>query len=135
MPLPDGANPMCPGWLSRLFFYGQQILMHMFLHLADDPKTQCFLDCFYKLCVTRCSSPSSASQIASCSQVSPSVAVANPNLPFHVYATLTRLPSIFALQHTLRSHFFMLTLNISTHVARLLCSRDKHLCLGASALP
>jgi len=36
----------------------------------------------------------------------------------------------FALQHSFRSHFFLLSSNISTRIASLLSSRDKHLRLG-----
>ena len=36
----------------------------------------------------------------------------------------------FALQHSFRSHFFLLSSNISTRLASLLSSRDKHLRLG-----
>ena len=53
----------------------------------------------------------------------------------NLFLSLCDLLSIFALQHTFRSHFFMLTSNISTHVATLLCSRDKHLRLGTSVPP
>jgi protein phosphatase-4 regulatory subunit 3 len=48
----------------------------------------------------------------------------------NLYLSLCDLLSIFALQHTFRSHFFMLTSSISSHVATLLSSKDKHLRLG-----
>ena len=50
----------------------------------------------------------------------------------NLYLSLCDLLSTFALQHTFRSHFFMLTSNISSHVATLLSSKDKHLRLGQS---
>ena len=48
----------------------------------------------------------------------------------NLYLSLCDLLSTFALQHTFRSHFFMLTSSISSHVATLLSSKDKHLRLG-----
>ena len=50
----------------------------------------------------------------------------------NLYLSLCDLLSIFALQHSFRSHFFALTSNISSHVATLLSSKDKHLRLGKS---
>ena len=50
----------------------------------------------------------------------------------NLYLSLCDLLSIFALQHSFRSHFFALTSNISSHVATLLSSKDKHLRLGQS---
>ncbi|KAH9999811.1 component of IIS longevity pathway SMK-1-domain-containing protein [Russula vinacea] len=49
----------------------------------------------------------------------------------NLYLSLCDLLSIFALQHSFRSHFFALTSNISSHVATLLSSKDKHLRLAA----
>jgi protein phosphatase-4 regulatory subunit 3 len=48
----------------------------------------------------------------------------------NLYLSLCDLLSTFALQHTFRSHFYMLTSGISSHVATLLSSKDKHLRLG-----
>jgi protein phosphatase-4 regulatory subunit 3 len=48
----------------------------------------------------------------------------------NLYLSLCDLLSTFALQHTFRSHFFMLTSSISSHVATLLSSKDKHLRIG-----
>lgn len=53
-----------------------------------------------------------------------------PREKTNLYLSLCDLLSTFALQHTYRSHFFMLTSSISTHVATLLFSKDKHLRLG-----
>jgi hypothetical protein len=48
----------------------------------------------------------------------------------NLHLSLCELLSTFALQHSFRSHFFMLTSAISSHVATLLSSKDKHLRLG-----
>ncbi|KAI9507010.1 DUF625-domain-containing protein [Russula earlei] len=72
-----------------------------FSRARDDARTERFLDDFYKLCKT------------------------------NLYLSLCDLLSTFALQHTFRSHFFMLTSGISSHVATILFSKDKHLRLAA----
>ncbi len=48
----------------------------------------------------------------------------------NLYLSLCDLLSTFVWQHSFRSHFFMLSSSISSHVATLLFSKDKHLRLG-----
>ena len=48
----------------------------------------------------------------------------------NLYLHLCELLASFALQHSFRSHFYMLSSNIANHVGTLLTARDKHLRLG-----
>lgn len=48
----------------------------------------------------------------------------------NLYLHLCDLLSGFALQHSFRSHFFLLSSSIASHVASLLRAKDKHLRLG-----
>lgn len=48
----------------------------------------------------------------------------------NLFLYLCDLLSVFTLQHSFRSHFFILSSNIATRVASLLTARDKHLRLG-----
>ena len=53
----------------------------------------------------------------------------------NLYLHLCELLANFALQHSFRSHFYMLSSNIASHVATLLSARDKHLRLGTCNAP
>lgn len=60
---------------------------------------------------------------------------ADPILPLtrektNLYLYLCDLLCNFAQQHSFRSHFFVLSSNVSPRVASLLSARDKHLRLG-----
>jgi protein phosphatase-4 regulatory subunit 3 len=52
----------------------------------------------------------------------------------NLYLHLCELLCSFVLQHSFRSHFYVLTSNVATRVATLLRARDKHLRLGARPL-
>lgn len=48
----------------------------------------------------------------------------------NLYLHLCDLLASFALQHSFRSHFYMLSSSISSHIATLLRAKDKHVRLG-----
>jgi protein phosphatase 4 regulatory subunit 3 len=52
----------------------------------------------------------------------------------NLYLYLCDLLCNFALQHSFRSHFFILSSNIAARVASLLKTRDKHLRHGEFAV-
>lgn len=52
----------------------------------------------------------------------------------NLFLYLCDLLSTFTLQHSFRSHFYILSSNVAIHVASLLGARDKHLRLGSCSL-
>lgn len=95
----------------------------------DDARTEKFLDYFYKLCVHSLLKPIFDISDHKHHPLDSDLILAREKT--NLYLSLCDLLSTFALQHTFRSHFFMLTSSISSHVATLLSSKDKHLRLAA----
>ncbi|KAH8096612.1 component of IIS longevity pathway SMK-1-domain-containing protein [Cristinia sonorae] len=100
----------------------------VFQRPKDDPATEKFLDYFYKHCVEVLFRP--FFDIPEYSRLTEStlpLSRERTNLLLH----LCELLANFALQHSFRSHFYMLSTGIATRVASLLSSKDKHLRLAA----
>ncbi|KAH9966008.1 component of IIS longevity pathway SMK-1-domain-containing protein [Russula dissimulans] len=100
-----------------------------FSRARDDSRAEKFLDYFYKLCVHSLLKPIFDIPDHKHHPLDSNLILAREKT--NLYLSLCDLLSTFALQHTFRSHFFMLTSNISSHVATLLSSKDKHLRLAA----
>ncbi|EGN92042.1 hypothetical protein SERLA73DRAFT_117880 [Serpula lacrymans var. lacrymans S7.3] len=94
----------------------------------DDPGTEKFLDYFYKNCIDILFKP--FSDIPEFKNQSESVLKLSREKT-NLYLYLCDLLCNFAQQHAFRSHFHMLSSNISVRVASLLNARDKHLRLAA----
>lgn len=104
----------------------------LFSRPRDDPKTEKFLDYFYKSCIRPLVEP--VMQIPAHNQAAGAAAEFVAGLgrdKTNLYLSLCDLLSGFVVHHSFRSHFFMLTSSVSGHIASLLTSRDKHLRLGA----
>ncbi|KAI0035668.1 component of IIS longevity pathway SMK-1-domain-containing protein [Vararia minispora EC-137] len=101
----------------------------LFSRPKDDAKIEKFLDFFYKLCVHSLVKP--IIDVPVYKQASVDWISHLTREKTNLYLSLCDLLSTFVLQHSFRSHFFMLTSAISSHVATLLLSKDKHLRLGA----
>lgn len=112
----------------------------------DDPGTEKFLDNFYKPCIEILFKPFSeipefknlagAQNFAETTHLTLTVDV-EPVLRLtrektNLFVYLCDLLCNFTQQHSFRSHFFILSSNISPRIASLLSSRDKHLRLGTS---
>ncbi|KAI6034555.1 component of IIS longevity pathway SMK-1-domain-containing protein [Pisolithus microcarpus] len=96
----------------------------------DDPGTEKFLDYFYKNCIEVLFKPyGDISDFRKQTDAEPTLKLSREKTNLFLY--LCDLLCIFAQQHTFRSHFYMLSSNISTRVATLLSARDKHLRLSA----
>ncbi|KAH9948743.1 component of IIS longevity pathway SMK-1-domain-containing protein [Amylocystis lapponica] len=94
----------------------------------DDPGVEKFLDYFYKQCIETLFRPfGDIPEFRNLTETSLTLSRERTNL----YLYLCDLLSTFALQHSFRSHFFILSSNISPRVASLLSARDKHLRLAA----
>ncbi|PCH40772.1 DUF625-domain-containing protein [Wolfiporia cocos MD-104 SS10] len=92
----------------------------------DDPGVERFLDYFYKQCVDSLFRPlEDVPDFKSNSPLTISRERAN------LYLYLCDLLASFTLQHSFRSHFFVLSSNLSTRIATLLRAKDKHLRLAA----
>ncbi|KAI0309050.1 component of IIS longevity pathway SMK-1-domain-containing protein, partial [Amylostereum chailletii] len=100
----------------------------LFSRARDDAKVEKFLDYFYKLCISTLLKP--IFDIPDRKQASDWI-LGLTREKTNLYLSLCDLLSTFALQHSFRSHFFMLTTNTSAHVATLLLAKDKHLRLAA----
>lgn len=121
--------------------------MKLLQRAKDDPGVEKFMDYFYKNCVDALFKPFSdipefknrtgkISDFAlSCFFSAVRFELPEPTLSLsrertNVYLYLCDLLAIFTLQHSFRSHFFILSSNISPRVASLLGAKDKHLRLG-----
>ncbi|OSD04439.1 DUF625-domain-containing protein [Trametes coccinea BRFM310] len=94
----------------------------------DDPGIEKFLDYFYKFCIDVLFKP--LQDVPEYKDLSePSLALSRERTNLLLY--LCDLLSNFALQHSFRSHFFILSSNVAPRVASLLRSKDKHLRLAA----
>ncbi|KAF9238811.1 component of IIS longevity pathway SMK-1-domain-containing protein [Melanogaster broomeanus] len=94
----------------------------------DDPGTERFLEYFYKNCLEVLFR--SYSDIPDFrKQTEPVLRLSRERTNLFLY--LSDLLCNFAQQHAFRSHFYMLSSNISTRVATLMSARDKHLRLAA----
>ncbi|KAH9006884.1 component of IIS longevity pathway SMK-1-domain-containing protein [Lactarius hatsudake] len=100
-----------------------------FSRTRDDARMEKFLDYFYKLCIHSLLKP--IFDVPNPRQHPPDSNLILTREKTNLYLSLCDLLSTFALQHTFRSHFYMLTSGISSHVATLLSSKDKHLRLAA----
>lgn len=111
----------------------------------DDPGTERFLDYFYKNCLELLFRPyndipdfrkqAGAQTHFDHQERELKVVILDPALKLsrektNLFLYLSDLLCNFAQQHAFRSHFYMLSSNISVRVATLLGARDKHLRLG-----
>ncbi|KIJ20439.1 hypothetical protein PAXINDRAFT_166491 [Paxillus involutus ATCC 200175] len=94
----------------------------------DDPGTERFLDYFYKNCLEVLFRPYSDIPDFR-KQTEPVLRLSREKTNLFLY--LSDLLCNFAQQHAFRSHFYMLSSNISARVATLMSARDKHLRLAA----
>lgn len=100
----------------------------VFQRPKDDPGTERFMDYFYKHCVDLLFHPLlDLPDFKNVTDANLTLSRERTNLYLH----LCDLLSSFALQHSFRSHFFMLSSSIATRVASLLRAKDKHLRLAA----
>ena len=153
MPPPQELNDVVRDVLRRVnvpLISWQQTPAKPFSRPKDDARTEKFLDYFYKLCVQSLLKPIFDIPDHKHHPLGKKPPRLNTRILMtirhwfsdsdlilarektNLYLSLCDLLSTFALQHTYRSHFFMLTSNISSHVATLLFSKDKHLRLGWS---
>ncbi|TDL29640.1 DUF625-domain-containing protein [Rickenella mellea] len=95
----------------------------------DDPNTERFLDIFYKNSVDTLFKPivNDVPERKDLAELTLNLSREKANL----YLYLCDLLCSFTLQHSFRSHFYVLSSNIAARVASLLSVRDKHLCLAA----
>ena len=109
----------------------------------DAPGVERFLDNFYKFCIDTLFRPfgdipefkTLTGKFLGCSESVCINTCAEPRITMsrertNLFLYLCDLLSVFTLQHSFRSHFFILSSNIATRVASLLTARDKHLRLG-----
>ncbi|KAF9226763.1 DUF625-domain-containing protein [Gyrodon lividus] len=94
----------------------------------DDPGTERFLDYFYKNCIEVLFRPYSDIPDFR-KQTEPVLRLSREKTNLFLY--LSDLLCNFAQQHAFRSHFYMLSSNISARMATLMSARDKHLRLAA----
>ncbi|KAI0638595.1 DUF625-domain-containing protein [Trametes polyzona] len=94
----------------------------------DDPGIEKFLDYFYKFCIDVLFRP--VHDIPEYKDVTESSLVLTREKT-NLLLYLCDLLSNFTLQHSFRSHFFILSSNVAPRVASLLRSKDKHLRLAA----
>ncbi|TFK55367.1 DUF625-domain-containing protein [Heliocybe sulcata] len=98
------------------------------LSRKDDPSTEKFLDYFYKHCIDILFKP--FGDLPDYKNVTePTLGLTREKSNLYLY--LCDLLSSFAVQHSFRSHFYILSSNIAVRVASLLNARDKHLRLAA----
>ncbi|KZT70333.1 DUF625-domain-containing protein [Daedalea quercina L-15889] len=94
----------------------------------DAPGVERFLDNFYKYCIETLFRPfGDIPEFKTLTEPRFTMSRERTNL----FLYLCDLLSVFTLQHSFRSHFFILSSNIATRVASLLTARDKHLRLAA----
>ncbi|KAI0650842.1 DUF625-domain-containing protein [Trametes meyenii] len=96
--------------------------------VKDDPGIEKFLDYFYKFCIEVLFKP--IQDMPESKDVTDSSLVLTREKT-NLLLYLCDLLSNFTLQHSFRSHFFILSSNIAARVASLLRSKDKHLRLAA----
>jgi protein phosphatase 4 regulatory subunit 3 len=111
----------------------------------DDPSLERFMEYFYKHCVDvlfhpLLDLPEFKNVTGECILFSRDDRYPISNIPestltlsrerTNLYLHLCDLLASFALQHSFRSHFYMLSSSISSHVATLLRAKDKHVRLG-----
>lgn len=118
----------------------------MLQRAKDDPGVEKFMDYFYKTCVETLFRPfgdvpefknvtgelgsmSRDSYFCSLTRIDPVLLLSRERTNLFLY--LCDLLAMFTLQHSFRSHFFILSSNITPRVASLLKARDKHLRLAA----
>ncbi|KAI0050231.1 DUF625-domain-containing protein [Auriscalpium vulgare] len=114
MPTVDSSDPTVP--------------TKLFSRPKDDARIEKFLDFFYKLCIHSLLKP--IFEIPEASTLPESGLVLTRERT-NLLLSLCDSLSTFALQHSFRAHFFMLSTSISARVAALLTTRDKHLRLAA----
>ncbi|KAI8982774.1 DUF625-domain-containing protein [Trametes punicea] len=96
--------------------------------VKDDPGIEKFLDYFYKFCIDVLFRPlHDVTEYKDLTEPTLELSREKTNLLLY----LCDLLSNFTLQHSFRSHFFILSSNIAPRVASLLRSKDKHLRLAA----
>ncbi|OBZ70243.1 hypothetical protein A0H81_09778 [Grifola frondosa] len=95
----------------------------------DDPGVEKFLDYFYKSSMDKLYRPILKDLPEFRSVTEPTLSMSREKTNLYLY--LCDLLSSFALQHSFRSHFFILATGISSRVAVLLRAKDKHLRLAA----
>lgn len=102
--------------------------VRMLQRAKDDPGVEKFLEYFYKHCVETLFRPfGDIPEFKNASDSSLTMSRERANL----FLYLCDLLSTFTLQHSFRSHFYILSSNVAIHVASLLGARDKHLRLAA----
>lgn len=129
------------------------------LQRRDDPASEKFLDYFYKQCIfvlfkplldlpefnalhgtslslrltfvlfMKCEMTVSCVCVYFLKKTEPIVILSRERT--NLFLNLCEILSTFIIQHSFRSHFFVLSSFISTRVASLLSAKDKHLRLGA----
>ena len=119
----------------------------MLQRTKDDPGIEKFLDYFYKFCIDilfkplrdipeskdyrgACLPKSYLELSLTAAAVEPVYALSREKT--NLFLWLCDLLSNFTQQHSFRSHFYVLSTNISPNVATLLRAKDKHLRLGTS---
>ncbi|KAI0774738.1 DUF625-domain-containing protein [Trametes elegans] len=96
--------------------------------VKDDPGIEKFLDYFYKFCIDVLFKP--IHDVPEYKDVKESSLVMSREKT-NLLLYLCDLLSNFTLQHSFRSHFFILSSNVAPRVASILLSKDKHLRLAA----
>ncbi|EMD40366.1 hypothetical protein CERSUDRAFT_110962 [Gelatoporia subvermispora B] len=100
----------------------------MMQRAKDHPANEQFMDYFYKQCMETLFRPfGDIPEFKTMTE--PTLTLSRERTNLFLY--LCDLLSAFALQHTFRSHFFILSSGIAPRVATLLRSRGKHLRLAA----
>lgn len=103
----------------------------MYQRAKDDPAMEKFLDYFYKQCAEVLFKPFfDLPEFKIMTETSLTLSRERTNLLLH----LCELLSCFAMQHSFRVHFYMLSSNIAVRIASLLRAKDKHIRLGTFQL-
>ncbi|OCH94520.1 DUF625-domain-containing protein [Obba rivulosa] len=106
----------------------QAVGVKMMQRAKDHPGNEQFMDYFYKQCMETLFRPfGDIPEFRNMTEPTLTLSRERSNL----FLYLCDLLSAFAIQHTFRSHFFILSSGIAPRVAALLRSRDKHLRLAA----
>ncbi|KZT29424.1 DUF625-domain-containing protein [Neolentinus lepideus HHB14362 ss-1] len=98
------------------------------LSRKDDPSTERFLDYFYKQCIDILFKPFGDLPDYK-NVIGQTLGLTREKSNLYLY--LCDLLSSFAVQHSFRSHFYILSSNVAIRVASLLNTREKHLQLAA----
>ncbi|KAK7696144.1 hypothetical protein QCA50_000795 [Cerrena zonata] len=100
----------------------------MYQRAKDDPAMEKFLDYFYKQCAEVLFKPFfDLPEFKTMTESSLTLSRERTNVLLH----LCELLSCFAMQHSFRSHFYMLSSNVAVRIASLLRAKDKHVRLAA----